>query len=320
MRKIQSVAVLLGMLASLTACSVTQIGRQPREGDSLALSVALAAGYSPQRLRDSRGPLPENLNPTGGSAVGSAVGGLVDVGGLAATIASPLPGFTSLAGGAMAGASMLFLRSDVPPPEAGIRILAWMPTSLAPDPDAAKLLLVRTAAEALDKGMQEVGLSGQYTYALVDNEYPFPGRRVRLTDARFELRMPPCTTAGYYCWAGVSNSMNAPAVVEAPSFIGTGPAYLFRHNEAGGIGIHVEDRREFVHRRIATLPSLDAMVATSRHLPSWAYIYAGPARLSYREPGTDRFVFLQAPVVLHQGRILPFIRGHDAPVSRPANG
>lgn len=301
----------LMLLASLTACASPQTAYQARTGDSLALSVMRAAGYQNSRLRDASGPLPANWNP-GGSGLGAAVAGLADAGGLASTIASPLPGLTSLSGGLLAGAAVL-TRPERPPEEAFSRVIAWMPRDQAADPIAAREKFVRLVTDAFDRGLQEAGLAGRFSSRLAVAEYPLLTQTVRVTHGRFDFSPPPCGEAGIRCDVGVLGSMHVPEIVTAPGFTGAGDAYLFGIRGAGILLTRIEDQREWRTRILARFPFLEALLATSRHLPGWAYIYVAPIAVSHREPGTNRFIFLQTPLVLHQGRVLPFVAGHESP-------
>jgi hypothetical protein len=300
----RTLAALLA-LAVLPACA--RVGNEPRPGDSLALSVMRAAGYSANTLRDAPGPAPAAFNPRG-SALGRGAGELADAGGIAASFAAG-----ALTGGL--GLLSVMARPERQPEEAFTRVIAWMPVEMAPTPEAAAQLLVRMSGDAFDRGLQHAGLGGQYRY---DAPGVMPPGRLpaseRIEDARFVFTSGPCTEQGMFCRVLVGHGMRFPDPVDSPSFVGSGRAYMFRFPNAGGIDLTVEDQRRFQRARRAGYPFLEALVETSRHLPPWAFIYAAPLDVTLRDPASGRVVFLQTPLVLHQGRVLPFVRGFESPV------
>lgn len=292
-------------------------------GRSAALQIMRGAGYRRIILDDAPGPLPAGWDAAGaarggyggpGPAAGLA-GALVDAGGLASTLMSPLAGFTALSGGLLAGGGAL-LRPETLPEERKNALLAWMPASQAASADEARARLLALAHDPFLRAVRdEAGLRGALEPVPIHSP---PDARVY----RFREPAEPCADPRVACQVVVGprssprrlSGSRVPSLIRAAAGIGeTAEVWAFDYGRALGVGVSVTDNRGFGQTNRAVLPSFDAMLALSRELPAWAAMYVAPLGAALRDPAQGgRVVFLQAPIVLHQGRVLPFVRGAGA--------
>jgi len=283
-------------------------GSQPTKPDtekSIALQIMEAAGKA-AGLRDVDRPAVESAlgEKTESDASWAYLG---DAALHATKLVAPPPGFSP--GGATAMALLGLFPTNTSRDADVSQLIVWMPQTEAPDAERAQermgLLLEKAAIDALPAGYEAK---------------PFEWTDVAVFGAKSKYRVIKVNGPSCPQWScviqGAEGSLRwkmhrstAPAIVPGgpyPAWSYTGWASIDieqitnEYDETGSINGH--------WHRIETVPLVgyfkrnEWYIRISENLPEWAYYYHTPSK---RYPEYSPF---PAPVVLHQGKPLLFVR------------
>ena len=288
---------LAALLAGCASSTPKPYVHNPKYSE--ALNLAEAAGI--YGLDDIPADKAYRARGSGTGLAGAAAVGVLDAG-------NPLPGFSALGGGVMG-----FLSMAIPPPPgpgASSQIVAFIPKSIAPDMDTAVRVQSEHLKAAFRAAMEDLPLLDPFRYGEIEIKDP---------EANYGFLTVTLRVFGGYCDRGGlscgfqahvptgGNSATAASKSRirdgfAPQKLGGTPARRF----VSGAGLSNGDGKGGDWED-PLLPEFEFYQKVSERLPPWMYLYIAPGNTSYRkEDGT--YAWLPAPAILHQGRILPFIK------------
>jgi len=261
--------LLLAGVIALSGCASKPYVYDP--GSSMAMNIALAGDFDDNKLKDVVVPedTVSSIRTTKGVAAAS----------MAAGYSIPLFGLSSPA---MAALNLLQWSLQVEGPAAKRSITAWMPKEVAGDDPVATLNAL--FEDAVHKTAIEYGYAPENGYAKPKHGYQ-------------------------YLAVGFSNPKNMPigmgvairkpeALSHTPLFTGsTTESYFFQSDKAmhNFYVFNDENRKHF--------SELGLLVALSKKLPKWIYIYVPPKKVYINEKDTVEF-----PLIVSGGEILYFIK------------
>ena len=268
---------------TLTGCAApTPRPYQAKATDSEALSVMTAAGF--RGLKDAELPA---------DAVAPDKGGPTLLGGL---------GYSLLGNGLLGFASWMAV--DDSNPAGTSRVIAWVPKSLAPTDAQAEALIDRLLNEALIAAARSE-LPAQYSLRKPDQ---FPDYQYTTW-----IRGAACDAEYAHCGAGAYKTVKDLEGtkfddVMAPGFLGGAPSFVKRQNRAyeWRAGGTTKERLFSAGHYVLDIPGFEIALKASAQLPEWVYLYAAPMTLSYQDG--DARKMLPYPVMLHQGKVLYFVK------------
>lgn len=268
---------------------------------SEALNVAVATGLTECHngqcapLSDvSRSKLPASLQNKSNVEIAGALMDSMTIGagiGQMVGVASVISGLGNIAGGLMTIGSVLLGPNEMPDPATKPTIIAWMPKSMAKNPEKARKRLMTIIYESLDIGS-------------------FHGYRVSKeaqgeTLIKFRFHGKKMCGAGYDC-LGFIRLFREPMVARQPSWLGAKPAFVWANWSRGQMSddtMHTielsyaiydldEDKSVLLENKPFFRRYITKM---SANLPRWVYIYLPPDE-------THNY-----PVMLNEGEVLLFI-------------
>lgn len=282
--------------ALLSGCATTPEPYESDPGDSRALSVMKAAGFT--ALEDVPAP--------SGDAV------LSDLGGAYSGLAYGISGaaldalrFKSLGAGLL-DFGTIFSGPDEDDLARMSWLIAWVPASEASDAARAKAHLHDLVQAALHDVIREAEIA---THVAAVKEFPAEGNAyqgaqyIQQPGRRYVLSAPVCEQSSVQCEIHVTTSGSRLNNAFAPDFLGGGSAYFGLAQIRPSVV-----RDEFLARyNEAAFNELDLYLRLSEKLPEWVYLYFGPKRLSAPD-GKGDFMLLPYPLVMNQGKVFLFVK------------
>jgi hypothetical protein len=275
----------------LTLIAAVAQGTENKKQESEALQVAKAAGF--KHIRDTTANELQaaaiKSNTPMSSATMAAMGA-----GTATGILNPTPGLSRGLDSGLSLVGAFLLSLPVAYPELSPRLLIWMPTGLAPTPEAARSLLQ-------EKWVAAVAAS------LPDHKVELREREPRHSmDLKTYLAVEGPACGDCRLFSMVTGDSDIPQVKKAPGFLGSYDSYAWITLGIRGNGnfsgfpwtasaMTPEDREKFFLR-------------LSGNLPPWVYIYLPPdARVA------------PYPQMFHQGQRLLFVEPGLIAQTQPAS-
>lgn len=204
------------------------------------------------------------------------------------------------------------------PPSKGIaassQIVVFVPKRIAPDVDAAAKAMSDELMAAVTAAREAIDLPKPFRYGEIEVEQPENNRgflsvSLRVHGGYCDDASLACGFNAYVPTGGRAASPASKARVHegfAPQSWGGAESWRF----VAGAGLGNGDGRGGFWPK-PRLPEFEFYQKVSERLPSWMYVYVAAGYTSYRrEDGT--YAWLPAPVILRQGRILPFVEPGEA--------
>lgn len=201
-------------------------------------------------------------------------------------------------GGLLFGASYWAVGEKAP--ESRSAIMAWMPIDEASNEEAAYLKVATLIGSALEDAILEIGLPEGYFL-----------ERVQAVPPAYKVLGNDCSQDKVFCGFEVTRligkASNYPTKGHAPDFLGGGPAWVFsfEKNNYLPFGFGTFRKGEF----LAKFPDFEIFQRMSAKLPRWVAVYLAPvgahSHVSFYNNGS--YIFLDYPVILHEGKNLEFI-------------
>jgi outer membrane lipoprotein SlyB len=268
----------------LQACASSgpRSGYEGLPSDSRAYRIAQAAGI--EDVRDVELPGSENLSMAGPNLFNSASAGGV-VGALA-----PAAGLTSISSGALGLLSGMATQRATPS-----RLIAWVPTTLAPTPHEAADLVVQYIREA--------DIPGIWNQTVVDAEMLPPIPSSDGEDLRYPIKHPDCMTeTSCQYWLSQLRYKYEPNVLPPKSepqadssfIVMNFPGNSYYSNTLG-------------NPPVPKFPDIDVISEISRRLPEWIYLYIPPKGAGIRDKDGN-ISFISFPFIMNKGDILLFVK------------
>ncbi len=285
MHRVKVVVVSL-LSAIVAACASVPTQKAYDSNKSLALNLAEAGGIAD--LKDLVVSADEyaKIHSSGSGVVAGA-------GWAAANFATPAPGFSSGWGFGLGLLSMV-RSTDVPAKHR--QLVAWMPSDMAADPDAAQEKFRSILTDALEKTFSELDWQHE--------GFEKSRRESNIIVASF------FRTNGVGCpdsSAPMGEKCIAGAYVQKPQAVASAPAFLGQDSEAafffkadaiynGYVSIVGKGHSD------VSLPFF--YLTLSKHLPDWSYFYIPPKR--YMKAHTEGN--LDYPQVYYRGKMELFVK------------
>jgi len=283
MLKMKIVIITFCLFISSGCAPKKPISYNPK--NSKALNIVTAAGMN-YGLKDVSVPQDTVTDIRDSKTFGAAYG--------VASYYSPSPGLSSSGSAGLAILSWALLPKT---PAARNSIIAWMPESIGGiSQNEAFNKMADIIIEATEKAAKDLN----YSPSVIISKKGKKGFGVRLTNDKSDNCKSLPNNKPSSCIV-VYKVRDPQKTDNTASFVGKGTSWFFSPIENAYTAPVFINKNKFDYNQV------DLMIAVSRHLPDWAYIYLAPNEVNISEKEK-----LKMPLILNKGQVHLFIKKNNS--------